>query len=113
MRPAKSFWKNGRFCRTTCQWLCQRTRFVTPGSKTFCRMATSAKMTTGRMSRISTIIAINIGACCAIAAWRSTVSINATSLPMNTGITMSISATARLVANTARYQPRVWRTKCQ
>ncbi len=31
MRPAKSFWKNGQLCRTTCQWLCQRIRLVTPG----------------------------------------------------------------------------------
>ena len=32
MRPAKSFWKNGQLCRTTCQWLCQRIRQVAPGS---------------------------------------------------------------------------------
>ena len=28
MRPAKSFWKKGRFWRITCQWLCQRIRLV-------------------------------------------------------------------------------------
>ncbi len=32
---------------------------------------------------------------------------------MNSGITVSISATARLVTNMAAYQPLVWRTKCQ
>ena len=32
MRPAKSFWKNGQLWRTTCQWLCQRIRLVTPGT---------------------------------------------------------------------------------
>jgi hypothetical protein len=32
MRPAKSFWKNGQLCRTTCQWLCQRIRLVAPGN---------------------------------------------------------------------------------
>ena len=33
--------------------------------------------------------------------------------PMNTGITVSISATARLVTNMSAYQPLVWRAKCQ
>ena len=32
MRPAKSFWKNGQLCRTTCKWLCQRTRLVMPAT---------------------------------------------------------------------------------
>ena len=32
MRPAKSFWKKGQLWRTTCQWLCQRIRLVTPGT---------------------------------------------------------------------------------
>ncbi len=31
-RPAKSFWKNVQLCRTTCQWLCHRTRFVSPAA---------------------------------------------------------------------------------
>ena len=44
---------------------------------------------------------------------RSVASISDTSLPMNSGITVSISATARLVTNIAAYQPFVWRTKCQ
>ena len=54
MRPAKSFWKKGRFWRTTCQWLCQRIRFVTPGMSAFWRTATSLKSTSGRTKRIST-----------------------------------------------------------
>ena len=32
MRPAKSFWKKGQLCRTTCQWLCHRMRLVAPGT---------------------------------------------------------------------------------
>ena len=55
----------------------------------------------------------SIGIWAAMAAWRSVVSISATNLPMNTGITMSISATARLVTNMNKYQALVWRTKCQ
>ncbi len=38
MRPAKSFWKNGQLWRTTCQWLCQRIRLVTPGTTALLRI---------------------------------------------------------------------------
>src|SRR5213592_911345 len=44
MRPAKSFWKNGQFCRTTCQWLCQRIMLVTPGISAFWRINMSARL---------------------------------------------------------------------
>jgi hypothetical protein len=43
MRPAKSFWKNGQLWRTTCQWLCQRIRLVTPGTTALLRTRLSAK----------------------------------------------------------------------
>ena len=42
MRPAKSFWKNGQLCRTTCQWLCQRMRLVTLGTTALLRTRLSA-----------------------------------------------------------------------
>ena len=102
MRPAKSFWKNDQFWRTTCQWLCQRIRLVAPGISAFWRIAMSASSTSGRTMSISTTMPSSIGDCCASAAWRSAASISETSLPMNTGITVSISATARLVANMSR-----------
>src|SRR3972149_3776422 len=47
MRPAKSFWKNGQFWRTTCQWLCQRIMLVTPGMSAFWRLAMSADSSRG------------------------------------------------------------------
>ena len=113
MRPAKSFWKNARPWRSTCQWLCQRIRLVAPGISAFWRIAMSTRITSGRTMSTSATMPSSIGACCARAAWRSAASISDTSLPRNTGITVSISATARLVANISAYQPRVWRTKCQ
>src|SRR6267378_3506682 len=47
MRPAKSFWKNGQFCLTTCQWLCQRIMLVTPGISAFWRISMSARLAIG------------------------------------------------------------------
>ena len=113
MRPAKSFWKNGQFCRTTCQWLCQRIMLVTPGISAFWRINMSARLASGRTKSTSATMPASKGHCASRAAWRSTASISETSFPMNTGITVSISATARLVMNMSAYQPLVWRTKCQ
>jgi hypothetical protein len=56
---------------------------------------------------------ISIDAFWASAPTRSDASISETSLPMKSGITVSINATARLVANMAPYQPLVCFTKCQ
>ena len=86
---------------------------VAPGISTFWRIATSANITSGRAISINATIAISSADCCARAAWRSAACISVTSLPMNTGIRVSISATARLVANMSAYQALVWRTKCQ
>jgi hypothetical protein len=113
MRPAKSFWKNGQLCRTTCQWLCQRIRQVAPGISTMCRIEMSTQATSGRATRTSTTIVASIGHCACSAAMRSLASISDTSRPMNSGITVSSAAVARLAANMAAYQPFVWRTKCQ
>ena len=113
MRPAKSFWKNGQLWRTTCQWLCQRMRQVAPGISALCRIAMSASSTSGRTMSTSPTIPRSSGHCAASAAWRSVASISDTSLPMNSGITVSSSATARLAANIAANQPFAWLTKCQ
>ena len=113
MRPAKSFWKNGQLWRTTCQWLCQRIRLVAPGMIALWRIATSASITSGRTMRTSATMPTSSGHWSFSAALRSTASMSDTSLPRNTGITVSISATARLVTNISAYQPLVWRTKCQ
>ena len=58
MRPAKSFWKNGQLWRTTCQWLCQRMRLVTPGTTALLRTRLSARSVSGRP--ISTTAAMPI-----------------------------------------------------
>ncbi len=113
IRPAKSFWKNGQLWRTTCQWLCQRIMLVTPGMSALCRIAMSARIASGRTRSTSPTIPASSGHSCASAAWRSAASISDTSLPTNSGITVSSSATARLATNIAAYQPRVWLTKCQ
>ncbi len=113
MRPAKSFWKNGQLWRTTCQWLCQRMRLVTPGTTALLRTRLSASSVSGRNTSTSTAIRISDG----IAAWnavvRSSCSISVTSLPMNTGISVSTSATASPVTNIAANSQRVCPTKCQ
>ena len=113
IRPAKSFWKNGQLCRTTCQWLCQRIRLVTPGTTALLRTRLSASSESGRPISTTAAMPRSIGAAALSAAARSLVCISVTSLPMNTGISVSISATARPVANIVRYRPRVCWTKCQ
>jgi hypothetical protein len=113
MRPAKSFWKNGQLWRTTCQWLCQRIRLVTPGSTALLRTRLSSSSASGRPMSTSAAMPMSAGSAPASAAARSVDSISRTSLPMKTGISVSISATARPVANIATKSPRVWRMKCQ
>ena len=71
MRPAKSFWKKGQLWRTTCQWLCQRIRLVTPGTTMLLRTTLSASSTSGRPSSTSAPIASSIGSACCTAAARS------------------------------------------
>ena len=113
IRPAKSFWKNGQLCRTTCQWLCQRIRLVTPGMTALLRTRLSASSVSGRNTSTIAPMSSSIGVAARKAAARSAASISVTSLPMNTGISVSISATARPVTNIAANSHRVCRTKCQ
>ena len=101
MRPAKSFWKNGQLCRSTCQWLCQRTMLVTPGISALWRIAMSAICSSGRTISTTSIIADSTGAFAASAAARSGAAISATSWPMKTGMLISASATPRLVTTMA------------
>ena len=56
MRPAKSFWKNVQPCRTTCQWFCQRTRLVSPGTRIRLATISCAKCAAGRKIRNSAAI---------------------------------------------------------
>ncbi len=101
MRPAKSFWKNGQLWRTTCQWLCQRMRLVTFGTTALLRTRLSAKRVTGRPTSTARAIPTSIGSAAANAAARSSACISVTSLPMNTGIRVSMSATRMPVTNIA------------
>jgi len=112
IRPAKSSWKNDQPCRITCQWLCQRTSVVAPGISTLCRIATSTNSTSGRSTSTAASMPASTGASRASAAARSVASIIDTRRPTKSGISVSTSATARLVANTAAYQPGVCRRKC-
>ncbi len=105
MRPAKSFWKNGQLCRTTCQWLCQRMRLVTPGTTALLRTRLSASSVSGRNTSTSAAMPISMGVAAWKAAARSLASISVTSLPMNTGISVSTSATPSPVTNIAREEP--------
>ena len=110
MRPAKSFWKNGQLCRTTCQWLCQRIRLVTPGTTALLRTRLSSSSASGRPISTSSAMPTSIGSSSASAAARSAFSISRTRRPMNSGIRVSISATSRPVANMVANRPRAWRT---
>ena len=85
--PAKSFWKNGQLWRTTCQWLCQRIRLVTPGTTALLRTRLSASSASGRpMSDDGAPCRPASAAPRANAAARSVACISVTSLPMKTGI---------------------------
>ena len=101
MRPAKSFWKNGQLCLTTCQWLCQRIRLVTPGTTALLRTRLSASIASGRPISTTATMPSSIGVAASKAAARSGACISVTSLPMKTGIAVSISATHSPVANIA------------
>jgi hypothetical protein len=73
----------------------------------------SIRIATGRTISTSPIMPISTGHSEASAVSRSGASISETSRPMNSGITVSSSATAKLAANMAEYQPFVCRMKCQ
>jgi hypothetical protein len=88
-------------------------RLVTPGMSAFCRIATSERMMSGRTKSTRTTMPPRITALSLSAAWRSTDSMIETSRPMKSGITVSISATARLVTNITPNQRFVCLTKCQ
>jgi hypothetical protein len=113
IRPAKSFWKNVQPWRTTCQWLCQRTRLVMPGISIRFATISCAKCAAGRTIRNS----IPIRASCQPAS-RQIVSgvcddTSDTMRPMHSGISASVTATKKQVPNSAAIGPGIWRTKCQ
>jgi hypothetical protein len=113
MRPAKSFWKNVHPWRTTCQWLCQRTRLVRPGTSIWLTTMNCAKCEAGR--RIISSAAISRScppASTQIVSGRCEET-KATTRPMNTGIAASVIATKKPVVNRASTGPGIWRTKCQ
>ena len=57
-------------------------------------------------------MAINIGTASASAACRSAAPNKPTSLPIKTGVTVSLKATNRQLNNMATKMPRFWPTKC-
>ncbi len=71
MRPAKSFWKKGQLWRTTCQWLCQRMRLVTPGTTALLRMRLSASSVSGRPISTTSAMPTSTGMAAPNAAARS------------------------------------------
>ena len=113
MRPAKSFWKNVQPCRTTCQWFCQRTRLVSPGTSTWLVTSACARCASGRSTISSSAMP---------ASWRPASrqivsgrceETSVTIRPMNTGIAASSSATTNPVTKSAASSRGIWRTKCQ
>ena len=63
MRPAKSFWKNARLCRTT--WLCisQRRRLLSPGTSAWLISRLSSQFSSGRTSSTTAAIHSRSAAC--------------------------------------------------
>ena len=113
MRPAKSSWKKGQLWRTPGQWFCQRTMLVTPGITALKRSRLSNSRTAGRSTSMKTNMPSNWGAASRSAALRSVAVISDTSLPISTGVTVSLRATSRQLNSMPRNSPRVWRMKCQ
>ena len=65
MRPAKSFWKNGQLCRTTCRWLCQRTKLVTLATMPVFEIRFWLAIAAGRTSSTTSAIAASSRVCSA------------------------------------------------
>ncbi len=113
IRPAKSFWKNVQPCRTTCQWLCQRTMLVRPGTSIWLATMACAKCAAGRARRNSAAISSScVPASCQIVSGACD-DTSDTMRPMQTGIAASVIATKKPVVNRASTGPGIWRTKCQ
>ena len=113
MRPAKSFWKKVQPCRTTCQWLCQRTRFVRPGTSIRLATISCAKCAAGRNTRNSAAINSNCPPASGQIASGAVEETSETMRPRQTGISASVIATPKPVANKAASGPGICRTKCQ
>ena len=113
IRPAKSSWKKARPWRDTCQCACQRTSAVTAGLMAcwvarFCR-----RIASGRPISSTAAIAANIPDASAQSRSRGRSERVATTLPMNSGIIASSSATSSPAANSRANRPRACRMKCQ
>ncbi len=113
MRPAKSFWKNVQLCRTTCQWLCQRTRLVIPGAIAWLVTRNCTRSAVGRRSSTTAAMPSNCPPDSCSSACGLCVATSEATRPMNTGIVVSSSATQSPTANRPATRPGAWRTKCQ
>jgi len=74
---------------------------VAPGISALWRIAMSVIWRNGRTINTTSIMPDKVAACAANAATRSGAAISATSLPTNTGMHISASATLRLVTTMA------------
>ena len=113
MRPAKSFWKNDHDWRTTCQWFCQRMRFDTLAAIAWFISRCWVVMASGRASSSTAAMPASSGQDCANNSSGRECVISVTTLPMNTGMVTSSSATTKPAANKPMNKPLAWRAKCQ
>ena len=113
MRPAKSFWKKVQPWRTTCQWFCQRTRLVSPGTSAWLVISALAKWVHGRSTRISPAIAASCQPASRQIAPPSCAVTSVTTRPRHPGIAAAHSATASPVTTSAINRPGICRMKCQ
>ena len=105
MRPAKSFWKKVQLWRTTCQWLCQRIRLVSPGAIAWFVTRYCAKIAAGRSTSSTAAMPISCGAASRSRLCGSCAVISETTRPRKTGIVASSSATAKPAANRHEHEP--------
>ncbi len=113
MRPAKSFWKNAQDCRTTCQWFCQRMRFETLAAIAWFISRCWVTMASGRASSSTAAMPSSIGQAFVRTSSGSVLVTSVTTLPMNTGMVISSSATTKPMANKPMNSPFAWLAKCQ
>ena len=113
IRPAKSFWKNGQLWRTTCRWLCQRTRLVTLATSPALVISVWLAMASGRPASSTAAMAIRSRRWSARNVAGVPLVMARTRWPMNQGTEASSMATHRPATNSAANSGRPWRTKCQ
>jgi len=106
MRPAKSFWKNAQDCRTTCQWLCQRTRLVMPAAMAWLVMRFCENRLSGRISNKNPAMA----ASCGHESWKKFSGVweltSPATRPIMAGMRASHTATNSPTTNNATIRPR-------